>query len=656
MNNRLILIFTTLAIFFSISIRAIEKNLDPYSVLERIELLNGINVYLAPSNETNLMAIRVVVNVGWEVENEKNFGVSHLLEHVLFRNKNLKDEMSYLQIIKEAGGSANGETSIRETSYYASIPSNKGNWLVETFSQMILNPNIIEEYVEKEKSTVELEIGRPSAWSLALGFSPFDYLNPRYLSKPSFWETEFNIRNEQRFTNTEEQLSNRRLKTKQVLDHYNSYYYPKNMNLYITGKYDKQKLLQLLQVKWGKFNNPSQVKMPPLKKGKNREAPYIKYNISEDNPSVAIGTKVWNFDLIDEVVISSYTEYLSHRIMKELRNRKGQTYSANAENDFREKFGVAYIQFQTPKENLIENLNIVKKHILDEAMNGKISDAEINEAKQLYLADYQLKGREADVMMSYALNYRYIQDVFGKFESPYEILKSVGPDRYRKILKKYFIKNNQYEIVYQGPIFFPFDYLLLFSLVAIIGFNWLKKKLTKEFKNDHIRWIRNIKFPPLKILEIIALILGWYTFLHLYYLFDLILVKIIFFQSNVLFSYYLEGAFHLMVLIISMQLSLSLIPRKLMIMDEYLLIKSVSFFSRRIPVNQISSIESLSLFSIIRNPIKNFKKIKYRFFYFNLKFWQKGILINLKNGKSYFFSVTNSDDAKNELYHFINQL
>ena len=51
---------------------------------------------------------------GWEGEHEGNWGVSHLLEHVLFRDKQLNDEMSYLQLIKEAGGSANGETRERD--------------------------------------------------------------------------------------------------------------------------------------------------------------------------------------------------------------------------------------------------------------------------------------------------------------------------------------------------------------------------------------------------------------------------------------------------------------------------------------------------------------------------------------------------------------
>ncbi|MGZ3809867.1 MAG: insulinase family protein, partial [Bacteriovorax sp.] len=134
---------------------------DPYQSIEFIKLDNGMSVYFSPSEDTNLTSIRLEVDVGWEIENKTNWGVSHLLEHVLFRDKQLKEEMSYLQIIKEAGGSANGTTENRKTSFFGSIPYSKGSWLLENFSKMILEPKIINEYVQKEKSTVELEIGRP---------------------------------------------------------------------------------------------------------------------------------------------------------------------------------------------------------------------------------------------------------------------------------------------------------------------------------------------------------------------------------------------------------------------------------------------------------------------------------------------------------------
>ena len=191
------------------------------------------------------------MNVGTEVEKAPIIGVSHLLEHVLFRDKQLKEEMSYLQLIKEAGGEANGQTEERQTSFFASIPATRGNWLLEKFAEMILHPEINDDYVAKEKGTVELERGRPSPLAGALKFDLLKYLSLGYLQSPGFAESEFGVKNPERYTLTEEQLSTQHLTTQQVHDHYENYYYPTNMRLYIAGRFDRAQVMSLINEKWG---------------------------------------------------------------------------------------------------------------------------------------------------------------------------------------------------------------------------------------------------------------------------------------------------------------------------------------------------------------------------------------------------------------------
>ncbi|MBC7539920.1 MAG: insulinase family protein [Bacteriovorax sp.] len=343
-------------LIWSLTIYAKEPGSDPYQAIEYIKLDNGVSVYLAPSEETNLTEIRLDVGVGWEAENKSNWGVSHLLEHVLFRDKQLKEEMSYLQIIKEAGGRANGQTDSRLTSYYGSIPSSKSKWLLDTFSKMLLHPNMTNENVQKEKSTVELEIGRPGPVTQALGFNPFDKFYPSYLKSSSFWETEFKISNDNLFSKSEEQLSNQKLTLVQINDHYNNYYYPSNMKLFVAGKFTKKEIMDTIIMTWGTLKPRVGLSLKPVKKAEPRLEPYIHTDVTQENNSVYIGTKAWNFTNQDQEILSSYSNYLAHRLMKEIRNLKGQAYTAHAENYFHKDYGYTYVGFQTPKENLDSNL------------------------------------------------------------------------------------------------------------------------------------------------------------------------------------------------------------------------------------------------------------------------------------------------------------
>lgn len=627
---------------------------DPFQSIEHLKLDNGLEVFLAPGNETNLTSVRVEVDVGWIAENEKNWGVSHLLEHVLFRDKGLRDEMTYLQIIKEAGGSANGTTQRKMTSYFGTIPSAKGEWLLENFAKMLLVKNIEDTYVQKEKSTVELEIGTPGPITVMLGFYPTEILSPSYFKKENFWEREFGIETDARFTRTQEQLSNRKLTKQQVWDHYVKYYHPDNMRVYVAGKFNREKMLSLVHKTFGQLpQDKNGAKIPEDSRPVNKNRPYVDVAIADQVSSVAIGTKAVGMSQQEGEVLLSYTKYLAHTLMKEIRNKKGQTYTAWADNYVYGSYGYTAVSFQTPSANLNENVKILEDQIYLEAVQGLIEDKAVEEAKQLTLSEYSLMGREAEQLMENAQHYKANLKEFGIFVSPYKILNETTSDQYRAILKKYFIPSNKYEYTQRSPYLFPYDYILLYAAVAIVTFALLRKGITKEFKNDKIRWVRKIKYPPLKLLEASAWTIGFVTFLHLAYWFTGVTERSHLFDGNLFAEMYVGGGLWFVGLITIMLGVLCFLPRKLMVEEDKLIIKSVSYYSKKISLNEIESVGKTRCL-IYPFPMNFwFKKVKFRFYFYSFKFWKEGLVINLKNGKSYFFSVEDAESARRELEGFL---
>lgn len=626
---------------------------DPFESIENIKLKNGMNIYLAPSEDTNLTSIKVNVGVGWDAEDKTNWGVSHLLEHVLFKDKQLTEEMSYLQIIKEAGGSANGSTSHDETSYYGTIPAAKGKWLLEIVSKMLLNPNMTEANVQKEKGTVELEIGRPGPITQALGLNPADYLWPKYLREESFNKAEFNIATEDKFTSSEEQLSNQKLTLNKIITHYNNYYYPANMKLTVAGKYNREEILKFIESTWGELKPKQGLSMPVKPAPVPKLAPYIKMSAIEGNNLISLGIKVWNFNEEEKVVINSYLNYLSHRLMKDLRNKKGQTYSVSPYSQMDEDYGYAYIYLKTPAEHFTENLEKIRTSMFNHVSTGGLNPLEIQEAKDLYLSAYILKGKEADEMMNFAKTFQQIQKKEGKFTSPFSSLKNISSEKYNSIIKKFFKSEHRYEVINRNPILFPIDYVLFTLTTLILTFAGLKHLLAKEFKHDHIRWVRKVKFLPLKSLEILALICGWYLFAHGMFLVEHTLGNFDFLKSNFFISNYISPSIYFGLLVSAFQLTLSALPRKLMVMDEYLIIKSTSYYSKKIKLCEIDSVDTCKTLTYPFPLSVWIFKVGLRYHYFNLKFWKKGLMIKLKNGKAYYFSIENAEEAKNELEGFL---
>lgn len=629
---------------------------DPFDSVEVRHLENGLTVFLAPSPEASLTEISLEVGVGTQVETAQNWGVSHLLEHVLFRDKQLKDEMSYLQLIQEAGGEANGMTQFRETSYFGSIPAKKGTWLLQQFSKMVLHPDINDEYVQKEKATVELERGKPSPLVEALGFNPKDILVPRYLSAEGFWKTEFGFDFDENFTLTQEQMSTRRLNLATVKEHYQAYYYPSNMRLYVAGKFNRDEILAEINSTWATLPRRDGKSVPLLDAAKPRMKPYYETHVTEEVPYVYLGSKLVDLNLADAQIIDSYVEYLAHRLMKEVRNKKGQTYTASGHTSTWHKNGYAYVAMQSPGEHLSENLKLVREMIRTEAFEGGLTPEQVKEATGLYMAQFELMGRESKSALAIAQRVWNLTEEFGKFESPYRILSDVTPDQFNATLKKHFRPELKYELIYQQPLFFHMDYLLMSFLAAVAGLFAFRRWLTKSFNHKGLRWVRKVKYPPLKTLEFVAGIFAWYLYEHWAYVFSLAFDQVEFLQSQILYTNYAQTLFSVLLAVGIGQGVYSFLPTKLMVVDNDLFMKSISYYSRRFSLDDIAAVETCRCVSYPFPAKRWFGAVRWRFFFFNSQFWREGLLITMKDGRAYYFSMRDAQEVAEELRGFLPQV
>lgn len=108
-----IIICTCLLIFSGLGLwrQAVEKN-----TVYAETLANGLDIIILPSNSP-LVSIQLWIRTGAINENPKNSGISHYLEHMLFKNK------SSVSALEQLGGAMNGATSHDFTYYYVTLPT-----------------------------------------------------------------------------------------------------------------------------------------------------------------------------------------------------------------------------------------------------------------------------------------------------------------------------------------------------------------------------------------------------------------------------------------------------------------------------------------------------------------------------------------------------
>lgn len=124
--------------------------------LERLN--NGLSLTAESMPHMESAAIGIWIKAGGRYETKENNGISHLLEHLLFKGTSRRDMMTIKQEIEGRGGNFNGFTSEEYTCYLVKMLGKDAELGVDILSDMVLNPLLADAEIEKEKNVIVEEI------------------------------------------------------------------------------------------------------------------------------------------------------------------------------------------------------------------------------------------------------------------------------------------------------------------------------------------------------------------------------------------------------------------------------------------------------------------------------------------------------------------
>jgi predicted Zn-dependent peptidase len=121
-------------------------------------LKNGAKVAVKKMDHMESVSIGIWIRAGGRYEVPGNSGISHLLEHLLFKGTKKRDMKATKEAIEGKGGSFNGFTSEEFTCYLVKLLAKDAELGVDILSDMVLNPKMDEKEIEKEKNVIVEEI------------------------------------------------------------------------------------------------------------------------------------------------------------------------------------------------------------------------------------------------------------------------------------------------------------------------------------------------------------------------------------------------------------------------------------------------------------------------------------------------------------------
>lgn len=125
-----------------------------------VRLKNGLSVLVKEDDRFPLAHIRMLVHAGSAYETPAQAGISHVLEHMVFKGAGSMKPGEVARRIEAAGGSLNAATSFDHTTYHVEVPDSAWKLGLSVVADMTFRPALIPAELESEKEVVLAELKR----------------------------------------------------------------------------------------------------------------------------------------------------------------------------------------------------------------------------------------------------------------------------------------------------------------------------------------------------------------------------------------------------------------------------------------------------------------------------------------------------------------
>lgn len=123
-----------------------------------VELPSGLTLVVEPMVSTRTVAIGVWVGAGARDESADVAGVSHFLEHLLFKGTTRRSAIEISQTIDRVGGDLNAFTSKEYTTYYCRVPARYVTTAIELLGDVLTAPALRDDDIESERQVILEEL------------------------------------------------------------------------------------------------------------------------------------------------------------------------------------------------------------------------------------------------------------------------------------------------------------------------------------------------------------------------------------------------------------------------------------------------------------------------------------------------------------------
>ena len=369
---------------------------------QRKVLSNGMTL-LFEKRDMPVVSVAFAVRNGGINETEKEKGISHYIEHMLYKGTATRNSKQIAEEIEKNGGELNGFTGELVTAYWCKMPADHLNVALEVLSDMVKNPLFDEKELEKERKVIFEEIKMRNDTPM---ICVFDKIPGCLYEKPLGTS----------LIGTEETMNS--IDKKKILNKFNKIYNPNNMILCIVGDAEFEEVVKFAEKNFSK----SKGQVLDIKVSLKNE------NKIEKRKGIDQANFIFAYDVplagqkkayAAQVLSTLMAEGMSSRLFSEIREKRNLAYAVKGGSDINFKFAYNFIYVGTTSEKLDK----VKKLILNEFKNvaESLSEEELNQIKKQLVGNYQISMEDSQTQMVNLL----MAEIDGDAKEYYEFEKNI---------------------------------------------------------------------------------------------------------------------------------------------------------------------------------------------------------------------------------------
>lgn len=376
------------------------------------KLDNNIRLVMQKIDNVNSVSLGIIVENGSTNEDETNNGISHFIEHMLFRGTVTKTAKDISSIIDNIGGNLNAFTSKENTCFYAQILNYHLDIVIDLLSDIFLNPSFDRLDIEKEKKVIEEEINM-------------------YLDDPE--DLVHELLNELIYENTSLSRpilgsiqSIKKFNSEILSDYFNDNYTQDKIIISLAGDIDMDKAYIKLNQTFGRLKRNSNSRyttnLENINIFNNNKINSINKDVEQFNLCIGLpGPSSYSNDIYSYLILNNIlANNESSRLQQSIRE-EGLAYSIYSNINSYKSIGDISI-YMGINNNQIKNVLSIIDSELDKLSSHYISHDELEIGKEQLKINYILES-ESSISKMFE-NAKSIA-LFGKIETQDEILKKI---------------------------------------------------------------------------------------------------------------------------------------------------------------------------------------------------------------------------------------